>query len=223
MDFVVQPAFEEVYGKDHPLKGRWKEQFFGNDHPLVLELGCGKGEYTVGLAAGDTGRNFLGVDIKGARIWKGAVEAKGLGLKNVGFLRTRIDFIASFFDREEVDDIWITFPDPQEKKRRRKKRLTGDLFLNRYRQFLSDTGRVRLKTDNAGLYAYTLKLARYNNLEIYRSTEDLYAAGWKDETVTIQTTYEKRFLEEGKPIHYIEFSLSPLEQVRPLPCDVEDD
>jgi len=221
IDFVVQPEFEEVFNRNHPLKGQWKKQFFRNGNPLVLELGCGRGEYTVGLAVRDPEKNYLGVDIKGARIWKGAVEARDRGLTNVGFLRSRIDFISSFFDAGEVDDIWITFPDPQEKLRRRKKRLTGDLFLNRYRMFLADGGLVRVKTDNAGLFAYTSELARYNGMEVLRSTSNLYASGWEDETTAIRTTYENRFLAEGKAIHYIEFRLSASQTVKPLPYDVE--
>jgi tRNA (guanine-N7-)-methyltransferase len=222
IDFVIQPSFQEVFDRDHPLKGNWKRDFFGNDRPLVLELGCGKGEYTVGLARQDPDRNFIGVDIKGSRIWKGAVQAREEGLKNVAFLRTRIDFINSFFGPGEVDDIWITFPDPQEKKRRRKKRLTGDLFLNRYRQFLVDGGPVRLKTDNPDLYACTLELVRFNRLPLERRSDNLHAAGWNDETVNIQTTYEKRFMEEGKTIYYLQFGLPSDRAIQPLPDDIEE-
>ena len=158
--------FEEGFGKDYHLKGRWKKEVFGNDHPLVLELGCGKGEYTVGLARRYPEVNFMGMDIKGARMWTGAKKAREEGLGNVAFLRTRIEFSHSFFATDEVDEIWITFPDPQEKRRRLKKRLPGALFLNKYREFLKDGGRVHLKTDNRKLYLDTLEMVRCNELPI---------------------------------------------------------
>ncbi len=218
---VFQPDFDEVYGKEYPLKGKWKQEVFGNEKPLILELGCGAGEYTVGLARLYPQKNFMGLDIKGARIWKGAVIAQDEGLKNVAFLRTRIDFITSFFAKDEVDELWITFPDPQERRRRRKKRLTGDIFLNFYRQFLTDGGFVNLKTDNFGLYTYTLELAKYNDLEIEWFTDDLYQSGRSDETVSIQTFYEARFREEGMKINFIRFRLPSEQVIRELPYDVE--
>jgi len=218
---VFQPPFDEVFEKDYRLKGKWSVDVFQNVNPLILELGCGKGEYAVGLARRYPERNFAGVDIKGARIWKGARTANDEGLRNVAFLRTQIDFITSFFGRNEVDEIWITFPDPQEKKRRRKKRLTGALFLNRYRQFLKDDGVVHLKTDNRPLYQYTLKLANYNELTVERYSENLYKEKWEDESVAIQTYYESRFLEEGSPIHYIQFLLPADREIKELPDDTE--
>ena len=221
LDRVFQPSFEEVFRKDHELKGKWNQEVFGNDHPLVLELGCGKGEYTVELAKMNPGRNYLGVDIKGARIWKGARQANEEEMKNVAFLRTRIDFISSFFTRGEVNEIWITFPDPQEKKRRRKKRLTGAAFLNLYRNILIDRGWVHLKTDNRYLYLYTLELARYNELEIGRHTDDLYNTEWEDEALSIQTFYESRFRAEGSAIHYIRFRISGRDEIRELPARIE--
>jgi tRNA (guanine-N7-)-methyltransferase len=220
-DRVFQPPFEEVFKTDFYLKGRWKQEVFGNEHPLVLELGCGKGEYTVGLARLNPGVNYMGVDIKGARIWKGARLAREEGMKNVAFLRTRIDLITSFFDRDEVDGLWITFPDPQEKKRRRKKRLTGALFLNRYRQFLKDEGPVHLKTDNRGLYYYTLELAKHNGLVIERQTDDLDNSGWQDEAASIRTFYETQFRAEGAPIHFIQFLLPAGREIIELPYHVE--
>jgi len=204
---VFQPPFEEVFRKDFSLKGKWKEQVFGNRHPLVLELGCGKGEYTLGLARKYPEKNFLGVDIKGARIWKGAKTAKEEALGNVAFLRTRIDFLRSFFGRDEVDEIWITFPDPQSKTRRRKKRLPGALFLNTYRSFLVDGAKVHLKTDNHELYLDTLDLLRWNALEILEYSEDVYGSGVSGDASEIQTYYEKRFLTEGKRINYLCFRL----------------
>ena len=221
LDRVFQPPSEEIYGKDYHLKGRWKSEVFGNDHPLVLELGCGKGEYTVGLARIHPDRNYMGLDIKGARIWKGARQANEEGLKNVAFLRTHIDFITSFFTREEVNGLWITFPDPQEKKRRQKKRLTGAIFLNRYRQLLQDQGEVCLKTDNRGLYNYTLELAKYNKLTIERHTDDLYSTGWHDEAVSIQTTYEAKFRDEGAKINFIRFRLPSGQEIKELPHDTK--
>mgnify|MGYP006302084811 CR=1 FL=1 len=216
---VFQPAFEEVFHNDYPLKGTWSEEVFSNGHSLTLELGCGKGEYTVNLAARFPERNFIGIDIKGARIWRGAKTANEQSLLNVAFLRTRIEMITSFFRQDEVDEIWITFPDPQEKKRRRKKRLTGPRFLNLYRQFLKDNGLVHLKTDNRLLYQYTLELARHNNLDIIQHTDDLYGSGMADEILSIRTFYESQFLEEGKKIHYLSFRLPREVTITDLPED----
>src|SRR4030042_687760 len=160
---VIQPAFEEAFRTDYPLKGKWNREFFKNQHPLVLELGCGKGDYTLGLASLFPEINFIGVDIKGARIWKGAKTALLESIPNVGFLRIRIEFIDSFFAPGEVDEIWLTFPDPQLEKKR--KRLTAPKFLNEYRMFLKNNGVIHLKTDNKVLYNYTLDTVRYNQLE----------------------------------------------------------
>ena len=219
LERVFQPPMEEIFGKDYRLKGRWKEEVFGNAFPLVLELGCGKGEYTVGLARQNPEMNFMGLDIKGARMWTGARLAKDEGLKNVAFLRTRIDFISSFFDRDEVEEIWITFPDPQEKRRRLKKRLPGALFLNKYRLFLKDGGLLHLKTDNRELYLDTLELVQYNKLPVLRYSDDIYQEGWDDEIVSIQTYYEKRFLSEGSKINYLCFKLPKNQEINELPYD----
>jgi tRNA (guanine-N7-)-methyltransferase len=217
LERVFQPPFEEVFGKDYPLKGLWGTEVFGNHLPLVLELGCGKGEYTVGLARNHPNKNFMGVDIKGARIWTGAKAAHNEGLENVAFLRTRIDFINSFFAPSEVQEIWITFPDPQEKQRRQKKRLTGAGFLNKYQSFLIDGGRIHLKTDNQTLFRDTLDLVHYNGLPVEDQTSDLYGEGWNDERVSIQTFYEKRFLNEGNKINYLCFRLPAGVEIRELP------
>lgn len=206
-DRVFQPRFDDVFRKNHSFKGRWSAEVFGNDRPIVLELGCGKGEYTLGQAEADPARNFIGVDIKGARIWKGAKIAHEKELVNVAFLRTRIEFIESFFAPGEVEEIWITFPDPQLKRRRNKKRLTGSLFLNRYRTFLRDRGLVHLKTDNDLLYAYTRELVNYNGMEIVSETEDLYNSAFLSEILSIKTFYEKQFLSDGSNINYISFRL----------------
>ena len=202
---VLQPRFEDVFRKNHALKGKWKNDFFGNNNPLVLELGCGKGEYTLGLARQCPGKNFLGIDIKGARMWKGAGTAIREAITNVGFLRTRIELIESFFDTGEVDEIWVTFPDPQLKKRRNKKRLTGPRFLNHYRSFLKKEGLIHLKTDSRELYDYTLKLISENKLEIIRNTDDLYAEKNINDILQIRTHYEQMFLDEGRKITYICF------------------
>ena len=219
LERVFQPPLEEIFEKDYYLKGKWGRDVFGNDQALILELGCGKGEYTVGLARMHPHKNYMGLDIKGARIWTGARAAHDEGLANVAFLRTRIDFINSFFGRDEVDEIWITFPDPQEKRRRLKKRLPGAHFLNRYRAFLKEGGLVHLKTDNRQLYLDTLEMVRYNKLHVERNSEDVYSERWNDEIDSIQTYYEKRFLAEGTRINYIRFRLTAGKEIRELSND----
>lgn len=205
---VIQPEIEEVFRKDYPIKGKWHSQFFKNNNPIVLELGCGKGEYTTGLAERYTKKNFIGVDIKGARIWKGASEALQKGLKNAGFLRTRIEHISSVFGPEEVSEIWITFPDPQEKRDRSTKRLTSSLFLPIYKQFLKPMGIIHLKTDNEILYNYTCRLCQFNKLEVKYKTNDLYHSGLDDEPLlSIKTHYEALYTAKGLTIKYICFTL----------------
>lgn len=206
-DFVIQPGFDEVFGKEHFLKGRWREEIFRNDNPITLELGCGKGEYTTGLARLFPGRNFIGIDVKGARMWRGARTTADENLGNAAFLRTRIEFIRSFFGRDEVDEIWITFPDPQLKKRRMKKRLSGPLFLNEYKAFLRPGGLVHLKTDSRELYDYTLRLIAHNRLTLHHATDNLYLDFDADNIPDIRTHYEKIFLARGTPITYIRFEL----------------
>lgn len=214
---VYQPAIEDVIDKDFYLKGQWAESVFKNTHPILLELGCGKGEYTINLAILEPDKNYIGIDIKGARMWKGAKTANEKELNNVAFLRTRIEFIESFFCEGEIDEIWITFPDPQLKKRRNKKRLTGSIFLNHYRTFLKDKGIVHLKTDNSVLFNYTCELAKYNKLEILNSTDDVYNSKLLDEKLSIKTSYEKLFLKEGSNINYISFQLAHETVIRELP------
>jgi tRNA (guanine-N7-)-methyltransferase len=202
---VIQPAFDDVFGRDHRLRGNWIRDQFGRPGAVVLELGCGKGEYTIGLAQRYPERNFVGADIKGARIWRGAKTALEEKLGNVAFLRTRIEQIASFFGPGEVDEIWLTFPDPQLKKGR--KRLSSSRFLNAYKQFLKDGGRIHLKTDSTVLHRYTLSLARHNDLKVLIHTEDLYHSEAAPELLGIQTYYERQFLAQGMKITYLCFEL----------------
>ena len=203
----VQPEFDEVFHRDHPLKGNWRRDFFHNDHPIVLELGCGKGEYTVALAERDPSRNYIGIDIKGARMWRGAKTATERGMRNVGFLRTRIEFINGLFGEGEVSEIWITFPDPQLKTRRAKKRLTSPLFLEYYARLLRADGTIHLKTDSKHLYAYTNEVIRRFGLPCAVSNPDIYGSGYADEVLSVKTAYEQLFLGMGLPITYTRFSL----------------
>ena len=171
---LVEPPFEEVLNQDYKLKGKWHQDFFKNNNPLVLELGCGRGEYTVGLAQRFPDKNFIGVDIKGARLWRGAKTVHEEQIPNAGFLRTRIDFITSFFAKDEVSEIWITFPDPQRKKRFARKRLTGPMFIERYKQFLKPEGLMHLKSDSDFFFGYTLEQIEENKYTKQFSTADLY-------------------------------------------------
>ena len=205
-DNVIQPEIEDVSGKDHPIKGRWNQDLFKNGNPITLELGCGKGEYTVGLANNFPQDNFIGIDIKGARMWRGAKTANEQKLPNVAFLRTRIEFINSFFSSDEVDEIWITFPDPHPGGRNSNKRLTSPWFLNSYRLFLKDKGLIHLKTDNKELYDFTCKVLSHNNVETIISTNDLYTEKI-DNILSIRTHYEKIFLDAGLKINYLSFRL----------------
>jgi tRNA (guanine-N7-)-methyltransferase len=206
-DHVIEPPFEEVFRQDHSLKGRWHSDWFRNSNPIVLELGCGKGEYTVGMAEKYPEKNFVGIDIKGARMWKGARESLQKNLANAAFLRTRIEFTGSFFSAGEVDEIWLTFPDPQLKKKREKKRLSGPLFLNLYRQYLKDGGIVHLKTDSRALYDYSLSVVEANSLPVVSSLTDLYGGLTGDPLLSIHTFYEEKFLSQGTPITYLAFRL----------------
>lgn len=219
---VVQPEFEEVFRKDYPLKGHWHDTFFKNPNPIVLELGCGRGEYTVALARRFPGKNFIGVDIKGARLWRGAKTATEEEMGNVAFLRTRIEFIESFFAPDEVDEIWITFPDPQLRKNRIKKRLTSPQFLEMYARFLRESGKIHLKTDSRPLHDYTKQLAELNHLAIEAANADIYGTGFADDVLSIRTTYEQRFLQEGLPITYLRFRLDQQKTFEPLPLPEEE-
>jgi tRNA (guanine-N7-)-methyltransferase len=202
---VIQAEFDDIFNKDFRLKGKWKQDYFGNEAPLVLELGCGKGEYTVGLATMFPDKNFIGIDIKGARMHKGATEALNKGLTNAAFLRTRIEFIASFFGENEVDEIWLTFPDPQ--MRKVTKRLSSTFFLQRYARFLKPGGVIHLKTDSAFLYTYTREMVQLNGFQVNVDLTDLYNSGYVDEILALKTHYEAQWLAQQIPIKYIRFEL----------------
>ena len=218
---LLQPSAEEVLAdgffnlRDHAVKGHWNETMFDAPRPIVLELGCGKGEYTIDLAQRNPAFNYIGVDIKGARLWKGAKYATQHGMGNVAFLRTRIEFITAYFAPGEVSEIWLTFSDPQ--FRSENSRLTSPLFLERYRSFMKPGGIVHLKTDSMFLHRYSRAVAERNGLRILGCTEDLYGTpqsdrhlpGLPSETVEalydVQTFYEKMFLEQGYKITYLSF------------------
>lgn len=204
---MIQPAFDEIFRHDYPLKGRWNADFFHNDNPIVLELGCGKGEYTVALAERNRNRNYIGIDIKGARMWRGAKTATERGMDNVAFVRTRIEFINSFFAEGEVAEIWITFPDPQLKSRRAKKRLTSPLFLEYYARLLAPNGAINLKTDSKHLYNYTQAVIERYGLPCHASQTDIYGSGGVDASLAVKTAYEQMFLSRGLPITYTRFGL----------------
>lgn len=203
---VIQPEREEVTLGEFRYKGKWRQEFFKNDHPIVVELGCGKGEYSVYLAQQYPEKNFVGVDIKGARFWAGAKESLELGLSNVGFLRTQIELIEDVFAENEVDEIWITFPDPQIKFKRTKHRLTNPAFLDRYRTILQPEGRIHLKTDSEFLHGYTLGLLEGKGWEVDYAHQDVYGNAYSPKHVTaIQTHYERLFMEKGRLITYLTF------------------
>ncbi len=204
---VKQPSLA-LLKEGLPLKGKWNKDFFKNNAPIVLELGCGMGEYTVGLAEKFPNKNFIGIDIKGARMWQGASKALEKKLNNVGFLRIRIEWIEECFSSSEVSEVWITFPDPQIKKRRSTKRLTHPLFLKKYSKILIDDGFVHLKTDSEFLYGFTLGVISADNHHLLDATNDLYSSLQKRDHMEIKTHYEQKFLDLGKPITYIKFKLN---------------
>ena len=206
---VFQYPYSVIDNVPFEMKGRWREQYFKNDNPIVLELGCGRGEYTVGLARMFPNVNFIGVDIKGARMWTGATEAINEGLGNVAFLRTNIEIIDRFFAEDEVQEIWLTFSDPQMKNPR--KRLSSTFFMERYRRFLVDGGLVHLKTDSNFLFTYTKFMVEKNSLPVLMATEDLYHDDSLDadtrSILSIHTYYENQWIERGLNIKYMKFRL----------------
>ncbi len=204
---VIQPSREEIV-EGFPLKGKWNTHF-KNDNPIVLELGCGKGEYTVGLAKKFPKKNFIGIDIKGARFWKGAKIAIEENLPNVTFIRTQIELVDYIFGEQEVSEIWITFPDPQIKYKRTKHRMTNQEFLTRYKRVLEPNGTVNLKTDSEFMHGYTLGLLHGLGLEVLYANHDVYKnEGSPKEVLEIQTFYENQYLEKGKPITFIRFKVN---------------
>ena len=218
---VVECPFAVLQQGEFSLKGHWHQDFFHNDNPIVLELGCGRGEYTVGLAGLYPEKNFIGIDIKGARMWTGAKSAVKEGISNVAFLRTNIELITRFFEPGEVSEIWITFPDPQMKKVR--KRLTSSRFLELYREILVADGIVHLKTDSPFLYTYTDALVKLNNMPTEVNTSDLYHSDIVDDILEIKTFYEQQWLDRGLTIKYIKFHLDHTTQLQEPDIEIEED
>ncbi len=205
---VIQPTREEIVGRNFPYKGKWNRDFFKNDAPIVLELGCGKGEYSVALARKFPNKNFIGIDIKGARFWRGAKTAIEENLNNVAFIRTQIELVEGLFDENEVSEIWITFPDPQIKYKRTKHRMTNEAFLARYKKILNADGTVHLKTDSEFMHGYTLGLLHGAGHEVLYANHDVYTnEGSPKEVTEIQTFYESQYLEVNKAITYIHFKI----------------
>jgi tRNA (guanine-N7-)-methyltransferase len=206
---MFQLTYEEL-GQGFVWKGKWKE-FFRNENPIILEVGCGKGEYTVNLAERYPDKNYIGIDIKGARMWRGCKTSREKGLENVAFIRTYTQLLEQYFDKQEVSEIWITFPDPQPRKAREKRRLTHPRFLNIYGQLLIPDGSIHLKTDNSAFFDYTLSVLEDLHYSVLYSSHDLYhSPDAPPETTSIQTFYEKIFLYEGKPICYMKFKMRSL-------------
>jgi tRNA (guanine-N7-)-methyltransferase len=210
---VVEVPYKTLLQEPYHMKGNWRSRFFGNNAPLVLELGCGKGEYTVGLAMNFPDKNFIGIDIKGARIWTGARAAHDNGIKNAAFIRTYVELLPAFFAPNEISEIWITFPDPQMKKRR--KRLTSTSLLTHYCKIMQPGGVVHLKTDSNFLYQYTKALVHLNAFRILAETDDLYASIYANNILGIKTYYEEQWLGRGKTIKYISFIPHSTDLVEP--------
>ena len=207
-DNVFQPTREEVVGNEFPLKGKWNSDFFKNDNPIVVELGCGKGEYSVGLAQRFPNKNFIGIDIKGARFWRGAKTASDTELNNVAFVRTQIEIIDGIFAEHEVSEFWITFPDPQIKYKRTKHRMTNTEFLQLYKRILKTDGVMNLKTDSEFMHGYTLGLLHGEGHEVLYANHDVYKnEGSPEEVTAIQTFYENQYLAVKKAITYIKFKI----------------
>jgi tRNA (guanine-N7-)-methyltransferase len=204
---VIQPERKELLSDSFIYKGNWNKLYFKNNNPIIVELGCGKGEYTVNLAKSNPSKNYIGIDIKGARFWRGAKTSIDENLENVVFLRTQIELIDFVFGKQEVKEIWLTFPDPQIKYQRRKHRLTNPLFLNLYRKILVDKGMVHLKTDSEFLHGYTLGVLKGLSIKLLFSNHDIYKNNNAPaEVINIKTHYEKLFLETKKNISYLRFS-----------------
>jgi len=201
-----QPIYDEIK-HGYYLKGKWNREVFNNENPIVLELGCGKGEYTVGLAERYPEKNYIGVDRKGARMWRGAKTSNEEKMPNVAFIRTNIELVGKLFDKNEVSEIWLTFPDPQTKSHRERKRLTNVRFLEYYSQILKPDSIIHLKTDDIGLFQYTLEVIEKEKCELIFQTTDLYNSDFEGEAKSFQTFYEKIYLERGMNINYLQFRL----------------
>ncbi|WP_282787020.1 tRNA (guanosine(46)-N7)-methyltransferase TrmB [Flavobacterium croceum] len=205
---VIQPTREEVVSGSFPYKGKWNSDFFKNNNPIVVELGCGKGEYTIGLAQRNPNINYIGIDVKGARFWRGAKTSQEENLHNVAFIRTQIELITDIFAKNELDEIWITFPDPQIKYKRTKHRMTNSDFLQLYKKILKPNGIVNLKTDSEFMHGYTLGLLHGERHEVIYANHNVYKnEGAPSEVIEIQTFYEKQYLEIDKAITYIKFKI----------------
>ncbi len=212
--FVFEPGSEAMMQDNQPLKGKWHAQVFGNNNPITLELGCGKGEYTIAMAQKYPHRNFVGVDIKGARLWRGCKTAHEEGLTNVAFLRIKIEFVQYFFGAGEVDQIWLTFSDPQPKDKRGTKRMNSHYYLAKYARFLATQGQIHIKTDSEILYETSLKVVAEGNHRLIEHTSNLYGTDFDkfDEEqrsiLAVKTFYEEKFLRKLMPIHYVRFALN---------------
>lgn len=205
---VLQPTREEVVSGEFQYKGKWNSNFFKNNNPIIVELGCGKGEYTIGLAERNPNINYIGIDVKGARFWRGAKTAVETGMNNVGFVRTQIELIENIFSSHEISEIWITFPDPQIKYKRTKHRMTNSEFLKMYKRILKPEGVVNLKTDSEFMHGYTLGLLHGEGHEVLYSNHNVYKnEGSPSEVTEIQTFYENQYLEINKAITYIRFKI----------------
>ena len=202
---LFQPSPQDMFEKDFHLKGKWNSEFFKNKNPIVLEIGCGKGEYTTGLAERNPDINYIGIDINGPRLWTGSKTVQEKGMKNVAFIRNKVEFLNSFFSEKEISEIWITFPDPQ--KRKLKKRLTSARFLKIYFGILKPGGIIHLKTDSVLMYEFTNKIIKSNKLNLIYSTDNLYNTDQDNELTQIKTYYEQAYLSEGININYLKFSL----------------
>ena len=218
---VFEFPFAVLQEKEFDLKGRWQQEYFRNANPIVLELGCGRGEYTVGLGKMFPSKNFIGVDIKGARMWAGARESWENGIRNVAFLRTNIEMIHHFFASGEVDEIWLTFPDPQMKKVN--KRLTSTRMMQLYREILSDQGIIHLKTDSNFLYMYTCEMVKVNHFPVLVQTDNLYDSGINEAVLNIRTHYEQQWLERGIPTKYLRFVCEPRDELIEPEVEIEYD
>ncbi|QIK60082.1 tRNA (guanosine(46)-N7)-methyltransferase TrmB [Dysgonomonas sp. HDW5A] len=218
---VFQYPFAVLQEKGFEMKGKWNELFFKNDNPIILELGCGKGEYTVGLAKLYPENNFVGVDIKGARMWSGAKQSLEEGLSNVAFLRTHIELLTNFFEQGEISEIWITFPDPQMNKVNR--RMTSTRFMKLYGQLLKPDGVIHLKSDSNFMFTYTSEMVELNNLKVLFKTDDLYHSDLVDDVLTIKTFYEQQWIARGLNIKYIKFEYAHKNEWQEPDVEIEQD